>query len=62
MRERFVTASSILNFQRDEAARGTRTTITAVEAQFSLAQLLQFAQLTTDWDTLMQGPPAPGAH
>jgi DUF3096 family protein len=36
----------ILNF-------ATRTTITAVQAQFSLAQLLQFAQLTTDnWDTL----------
>ena len=51
--ERFVTASSILNFWRDEAAHGTRTTITAVEAQFSLAQLLQFAQLTADsWDTL----------
>jgi hypothetical protein len=60
LRERFVTASSILNFWRDEAAHGTRTTITAVEAQFSLAQLLQFAQLTTDnWDTLTQGPPAP---
>jgi hypothetical protein len=53
LRERFVTASSILNFWRDEAAHGTRTTITAVQAQFSLAQLLQFAQLTTDnWDTL----------
>jgi hypothetical protein len=60
LRERFVTAGSILNFWRDEAAHGTRTTITAVQAQFSLAQLLQFAQLTTDnWDTLTQGPPAP---
>jgi hypothetical protein len=51
--EQFVTASAILNFWRDEAAHGTRTTITAVEAQFSLAQLLRFAQLTDDnWDTL----------
>ena len=51
--EQFVTASAILNFWRDEAAHGTRTTITAVEAQFSLAQLLRFAQLTADnWDTL----------
>jgi hypothetical protein len=40
LRERFVTASSILNFWRDEAAHGTRTTIAAVQAQFSLAQLL----------------------
>jgi hypothetical protein len=51
--ERFDTASRILNFWRDEAVHGTRTTITAVEAQFSLAQLVQFALLTADnWDTL----------
>jgi hypothetical protein len=52
--EQFVTARGILSFWRDEAAHGTRTTITAVEAQFSLAQLLRFAQLTADhWDSLV---------
>jgi hypothetical protein len=51
--EQFGTARGILSFWRDEAAHGTRTTITAIEAQFSLAQLLRFAQLTADnWDTL----------
>jgi hypothetical protein len=51
--EQFVMASGILNFWRDEAAHGTRTTITEGEAQASLAQLLRFAQLTADnWDTL----------
>ena len=53
--EQFVTAGSILNFWRDEAAHGTRTTITEVEAQASLAQLLRFAQLTADnWAVLTQ--------
>lgn len=51
--EQFVMTSGILNFWRDEAAHGTRTTITEGEAQASLAQLLRFAQLTADnWDTL----------
>jgi hypothetical protein len=56
--EQFVTASGILSFWRDEAAHGTRTTITEGEAQASLAQLLRFAQLTADyWDTLTHAIP-----
>jgi hypothetical protein len=56
--EQFVTASGIVNFWRDEAAHGTRTTITEGEAQASLAQLLRFAQLTADnWDTLTHSGP-----
>jgi hypothetical protein len=51
--DQFVTTSGILNFWRDEAAHGTRTTITEGEAQAALAQLLRFAQLTADnWDTI----------
>jgi hypothetical protein len=51
--EQFAMASGILNFWRDQAAHGTRTTITEGEAQASLAQLLRFAQLMADnWDTL----------
>jgi hypothetical protein len=51
--DQFLMTSGILNFWRDEAAHGTRTTITEGEAQASLAQLLRFAQLTADnWDTL----------
>jgi hypothetical protein len=51
--DQFLMTSGILNFWRDEAAHGTRTTITEGEAQASLAQLLRFAQLTVDnWDTL----------
>jgi hypothetical protein len=56
--EQFVMASGIVNFWRDEAAHGTRTTITEGEAQASLAQLLRFAQLTADnWDTLTHSGP-----
>ena len=51
--EQFVMAGGILSFWRDEAAHGTRTTITEGEAQASLTQLLRFAQLTADnWDVL----------
>jgi hypothetical protein len=51
--EQFVMAGGILSFWRDEAAHGTRTTITEGEAQASLAQLLRFAQLTADnWAVL----------
>ena len=53
--DQFVTTGGILGFWRDEAAHGTRTTITEGEAQASLAQLLRFAQLTADnWATLTQ--------
>jgi hypothetical protein len=53
--EQFVTAGGILGFWRDEAAHGSRTTITEGEAQASLAQLLRFAQLTSDnWAALTQ--------
>jgi len=53
--EQFITASGILNFWRDEAAHGTRTTMTEGEAQASLAQLIRFAQLTADnWEVLTQ--------
>jgi hypothetical protein len=53
--EQFVMTSGILSFWRDEAAHGTRTTITEGEAQASLAQLLRFAQLTADnWAVLTE--------
>ena len=53
--EQFVTAGGILGFWRDEAAHGDQTTITEGEAQASLAQLLRFAQLTSDnWAALTQ--------
>jgi hypothetical protein len=53
--EQFVTVGGILSFWRDEAAHGMRTTITEGEAQASLAQLLRFAQMTSDnWVALTQ--------
>jgi hypothetical protein len=53
--EQFVMTADLLTFWRNEAAHGTRTTITEGEAHASLAQLLRFAQLTVDnWDTLTQ--------
>jgi hypothetical protein len=49
----FMTASGVLSFWRDETAHGVHTTISEVEAQASLAQLLRFAQLVHDnWTTL----------
>jgi len=55
LREQFVMTSDLISFWRNEAAHGTRTTITEGEAHTALAQLLRFAQLTVDnWDTLTQ--------
>jgi hypothetical protein len=53
--EQFVTASAIIGYWRDEAAHGTRSAITELEAQASLNQLLHFAQLASDnWSALTQ--------
>ena len=51
--EQFRVASGVLSFWRDEAAHGTHSTVSEVEASASLAQLLRFAQLVADnWPVL----------
>jgi hypothetical protein len=51
--DHFVAASGVLSFWRDETAHGMHTTISEIEAQASLAQLLRFAQLVHEnWRTL----------
>jgi hypothetical protein len=49
----FQNASQVLHHWRDEAAHGTASTITEVEAHTSLSQLLRLAQFTSDhWGKL----------
>jgi hypothetical protein len=51
--DQFRNASQVLHHWRDEAAHGTATTITEVEAHTSLSQLLRLAQFTSDhWGKL----------
>jgi hypothetical protein len=44
----FVTALQVLHYWRDDAAHGTMTTISEIEAQASLTQLLRLAQFASD--------------
>jgi hypothetical protein len=49
----FQHASQVLQYWRDEAAHGTSTTISEIEAHTSLTQLLRLAQFTSDhWGKL----------
>ncbi len=51
--EQFRTGTELSSHWRDAAAHGTATTISEIEAQHSLSQLLRFAQLTwSNWKTL----------
>ena len=53
LREQFKTGCELLSFWRDDAAHGTATTISEIEAFHSLGQLLRFTQLVNDqWGTL----------
>jgi hypothetical protein len=52
--EQVRTASNVLHFWRDETTHGTPTTISEIEAYWSLGQLLRFGQLADDnWATLV---------
>jgi hypothetical protein len=51
--EQFRTGTELLSHWRDAAAHGTVTTISEIEAQHSLSQLLRFAQLAwSNWEAL----------
>ena len=53
MAAQFQTAMQVLHYWRDDAAHGSTTTITEIEAHASLTQLLRLAQFASDhWDRL----------
>jgi hypothetical protein len=53
LKEQFVAGCQLLSFWRDEAAHGSPTTISEVQAHTARGQLLRFAQLTEDnWERL----------
>ncbi|HZL58994.1 MAG TPA: hypothetical protein VFC38_04780 [Stellaceae bacterium] len=50
----FKSAMQLLSYWRDEAAHGTASTISEIEAHDALARLLRFAQFTADnWGELV---------
>jgi hypothetical protein len=51
--DQFKAALNVLHYWRDDAAHGTATTISEIEAHAALTQLLRLAQFTSDhWDLL----------
>jgi hypothetical protein len=49
----FRSATGLLSYWRDEAAHGTRSNISEIEAHEALARLLRFAQFACDnWNAL----------
>ncbi len=53
--EPFRSATQLLSYWRDEAAHGTASTISEIEAHEALARLLRFAQFTSDnWGELVK--------
>jgi len=51
--EQFRSATGLLTYWRDEAAHGSASTISEIEAHEALARLLRFAQFATDnWEEL----------
>lgn len=53
--EQIIVMSGVMGYWRDEAAHGTESSISEVQAQSSLAQLLRLAQIVSDnWQRLTQ--------
>jgi hypothetical protein len=53
----FRRATSLLSFWRDEAAHGTASQISEIEAHEAVARLIRFAQFTNDrWAELTSSP------